>query len=76
MSRLRDSIDRVRTALSAFSPWRLHLPALTAVAGLLIFPPRIQDEPVAAVVSLLIVLAGVATGLGWQRSALERKPKA
>ena len=73
---MRSWIGRMLAALDAVFLWRFHLPALTAVAGLLIFPPRIQDETFAALVSLLIILAGVGIGLGWQWSALKRKPKA
>lgn len=73
---MRDSSGRILSALDIVFLWRFHLPVLIAVACLLIFPPRIQDETFAAVVSVLIVLAGVGIGLGWQWSALKRKPKA
>ncbi|WP_157500049.1 hypothetical protein [Lysobacter sp. Root983] len=72
---MRLSISRTLTALDAGLMWRFHLPVLVAIAALLIFPPRVPDDALAAAVSVLIVLAGVGVGLAWQWSAIRRKRK-
>lgn len=72
---MRLSISRTLTALDAGLMWRFHLPVLVAIAALLIFPPRIPDDASAAVVAVLIVLAGVGAGLGWQWSAVRHRRK-
>ncbi|KRA19974.1 MULTISPECIES: hypothetical protein [unclassified Lysobacter] len=72
---MRPSTEHILAALDATVMWRFHVPVLAAIAALLIFPPRVPDDALAAAVSVLIVLAGVGVGLAWQWSAIRRKRK-